>query len=441
MGLYRGAARALCEIVMGSISRTQIIFTSSISFKISRMNSQVQWLEGRGVTAPQGFTAGAARGEIKTQGDDVALILASENSSAAAVFTTNQVKAAPVLVSAAHLASGKARAVVVNAGNANCCTGARGLENARQMAVLAAQKLEIAPDAVLVCSTGIIGHQLPIEKVENALSNIEMGRENDEKIARAFMTTDIVPKFCAASLEIGGKLVTVGGQAKGVGMIGPNLAPLTLHATMLAFLTTDAQIERELLQKLLERAVSRSFNSVTVDGDTSTNDTAILLANGASNCVINDANAALFSRLLDAVCVELSKKIARDGEGATHLIEIQVKGAKRESDAQKIALTIANSPLVKTAIFGKDPNWGRIAMAAGRAGVDFDPANLSFSLGNVEMFRAGEPVDFVLSEAEAVLENENVQISLDLGEGSASWTAWTCDFSYEYVKINAEYHT
>ncbi|HEX9996460.1 MAG TPA: bifunctional glutamate N-acetyltransferase/amino-acid acetyltransferase ArgJ [Abditibacterium sp.] len=404
------------------------------------MNSQVQWLKGRGITAPQGFSAGAARGEIKTEGDDVALVLASENATAAAVFTTNQVKAAPVLVSAEHLATGKARAIVVNAGNANCCTGARGLENARQMANLAAQKLVIGPDAVLVCSTGIIGHQLPLEKVENAISEIEMGRD-DEKTARAFMTTDLVPKFCAVSLEIGGKTVTVGGQAKGVGMIGPNLAPLTLHATMLAFLTTDAQIERELLQKLLERAVARSFNSVTVDGDTSTNDTAILLASGESGCAINAGNAALFSVLLDAVCVELSKKIARDGEGATKLVEITVRGAKREADAQKIALTIANSPLVKTAIFGKDPNWGRIAMAAGRAGVEFDSHNLSFSLGNIEMFRAGEPVDFVLSEAEAVLESENVEITLDLGEGSANWTAWTCDFSYEYVKINAEYHT
>ena len=439
------------------------------------------------MTAPQGFQAGATRAEIKTEGDDLALLLASENSSAAAVFTTNQVKAAPVLVSAAHLAKNEARAVIVNAGNANCCTGALGLENAQKMATLAAQKLDILPEQVLVCSTGIIGHQLPMEKIENALQKLKMSGEPqpepaildagdegaleeafesddltsalpeideipsenetpsienlDERIARAFMTTDTVPKFCAAQLEIGGKTVTVGGQAKGVGMIGPNMAPLTLHATMLAFLTTDAQIERALLQKLLERAVSRSFNSVTVDGDMSTNDTAILLASGESNCQITDQNAALFSVLLEAVCIELSKKIARDGEGATKLIEIQVNGARREADAKKIALTIANSPLVKTAIFGKDPNWGRIAMAAGRAGVDFDAQKLSFSLGEIEMFRAGEPVDSDLKSAEAVLEKENVLISLDLGDGSARWTAWTCDFSYDYVKINAEYHT
>ncbi len=392
------------------------------------------------MTAPEGFAAGSARGEIKTAGDDVALVLAAENSTGAAVFTTNQVKAAPVLLSAEHLSKASPCAIVVNAGNANCCTGARGMENARQMASLAARKLKLQPEEVLVCSTGIIGHQLPMEKIENAISQIELGND-DEAVARAFMTTDTVPKFCAASREIDGKTVTVGGQAKGVGMIGPKMAPLAPHATMLSFLTTDAQIERELLQNLLEKAVARSFNSVTVDGDTSTNDTAILLASGASGVQISAENEAQFSPLLEAVCVQLSKKIARDGEGATKLIEIRVAGARSEIDAQKVALTIANSPLVKTAIFGRDPNWGRIAMAAGRAGVAFDPKNLSFSLGNLEMFRDGEPVDFDLARAEAALEDENVLISLDLGEGDSNWTAWTCDFSYDYVKINAEYHT
>jgi glutamate N-acetyltransferase/amino-acid N-acetyltransferase len=408
--------------------------------KISAVSFPLHWLTHRGVTAPQGFFAGSARGAIKTEGDDVALLLAPAGSTAAAVFTTNQVKAAPVLVSAEHLAKGKARAVIVNAGNANCCTGSRGLEGARRMASLAAEKVGIEAQEVLVCSTGIIGHQLPMEKIETALATMEMGND-DEKVARAFMTTDTVPKYCAASFEIGGKTVTVGGQAKGVGMIGPNMAPLTLHATMLAFLTTDARVEAPLLQQLLERAVARSFNSVTVDGDTSTNDTAILLASGQSGVDISADNAPLFLSLLEAVCTELSKKIARDGEGATKLVEVRVGGAANEEDAKKIALTIANSPLVKTAIFGRDPNWGRIAMAAGRAGVPFDAQKLSFSLGNVEMFRAGEPVDFNLRAAEQVLEDENVHITLDLGAGNANWTAWTCDFSYDYVKINAEYHT
>ena len=344
------------------------------------MSLLIETLPNRGLTAPAGFEAGAARGAIKTSGPDVALLAATAGTSAAAVFTTNRVKAAPVLVSARHLNAANPRAIVVNAGNANCCTGARGLENAQKMARLAAQKLGLATEEVLVCSTGIIGHQLPLEKVESALGQIELssGEATDEASARAFMTTDLVPKFVAARAHIGGVAVTVGGQAKGVGMIGPDMAPLTLHATMLAFLTTDAQIDKTRLQTLLERVVARSFNSVTVDGDTSTNDTAILLASGVSELEINDANEAEFFELLQFVCTTLAKKIARDGEGAQHLIEIQVAGAATEIDAQKIALTIANSPLVKTAIFGKDPNWGRIAMAAGRAGVAFDAAKLSF---------------------------------------------------------------
>ncbi len=413
-----------------------ILYPFPVSFSI-------ETLPNRGLTAPAGFEAGAARGEIKTSGLDVAVVAATPGASAAAVFTTNRVKAAPVLISAQHLSAANARAIVVNAGNANCCTGARGTQNARQMASLAARKLGLLTEEVLVCSTGIIGHQLPLDKVENAIDKIELsaGEATDEATARAFMTTDLVPKFVAARAQIGGVTVTVGGQSKGVGMIGPDMAPLTLHATMLAFLTTDAHIEKVRLQALLERVVARSFNSVTVDGDTSTNDTAILLASGASGAHINDENEAEFFALLEFVCIALAKKIARDGEGAEHLIEIQVAGARTPDDAQKIALTIANSPLVKTAIFGKDPNWGRIAMAAGRAGVEFDAAKLSFSLGGIEMFKDGEPLDFDVKAAEAALENENVAIVLTLGEGDASWTAWTCDFSYEYVKINAEYHT
>ena len=407
------------------------------------MSFSIETIADRGLTAPSGFEAGAARGEIKTIGPDVAVVLAAPGSSAAAVFTTNRVKAAPVLVSARHLHAATPRAIVVNAGNANCCTGARGTQNALEMANLAARKLGLDTNEVLVCSTGIIGHQLPLEKVETAIEQIELSRDaaTDEATARAFMTTDLVPKFFAARAQIGGQIVTVGGQAKGVGMIGPAMAPLTLHATMLAFMTTDAKIEKNRLQTLLEKVCARSFNSVTVDGDTSTNDTAILLASGASNVEIGDENEAEFTELLQFVCFELAKKIARDGEGATHLIEIQVAGARTEADAQKIALTIANSPLVKTAIFGKDPNWGRIAMAAGRAGVEFDADKLSFSLGGVAMFQNGEPLDFDLKKAEAALQNENVIVALKLGEGKASWTAWTCDFSYEYVKINAEYHT
>lgn len=400
----------------------------------------MQFLPNRGVTAPRGFQVGASRAGIKTQGLDVALLVADEGSTGAAVFTTSQVKAAPVLVSAEHLSNSKPRAVVVNAGNANCCTGEAGMRSARAMCELAARKLSLDAQEVLVCSTGIIGHALPIEKIEGALASMTFDA-SDEDAARAFMTTDLVPKFVAASSQIGGETVTVGGQAKGVGMIGPNMAPLQLHATMLAFLTTDARIEAPRLQRLLESAVARSFNSVTVDGDMSTNDTAILLASGAANIEISDENEAQFLELLQAVCIELSRKIARDGEGATRLIQIEVAGTRTESDARQVALSIANSPLVKTAIFGRDPNWGRIAMAAGKAGVAFDAGKLSFSLGELELFRQGEPVAFDQRQAELQLENDTVFIRLRLGEGEANWTAWTCDFSYDYVKINAEYHT
>jgi glutamate N-acetyltransferase/amino-acid N-acetyltransferase len=398
----------------------------------------MEWLEGRGVTAPSGFSAGAARGGLKTSGDDVALLVGEPGTTAAGVFTTNRVKAAPLLVSARHLQSGQARAVVVNAGNANCLTGEQGRQSALGMAQAAAEKIGAQTSEVLVCSTGIIGHPLPLDKVKAALVAIELGHD-DERTARAFMTTDLVPKFVAASAEIGGQWVTVGGQAKGVGMIGPKLAPL--HATMLAFFTTDAAIEASLLQKLLEEAVRRSFNSVTVDGDTSTNDTALLFASGQGAGVITRDNAEQFAQLLLAVCVQLARKIARDGEGATRLVEIEVSGAANEEDAQKVALTVANSPLVKTAIFGGDPNWGRIAMAAGRAGVAFEPEALSFSLGGVSLFHRGEPVAFDQKKAEAALAGPEVTIKLNLGQGVCSWTAWTCDFSYEYVKINAEYHT
>ena len=411
----------------------------------------LQVLAHGGVASPRGFQAGGARGGIKQSGEDVGLIIAPENSVAAAVWTQNQVKAAPVLICAQHAKNATTRAIVFNSGNANCCTGAQGLRDAQRMCELAAQKIGCASEEVLICSTGIIGHALPLEKVESALQVLAAGTgdEFSAASARASMTTDIVPKHYAAQLQIDGQIVTVGGQAKGVGMIGPDMATFdpastcspNLHATMLAFLTTDAKISKARLQTLLENAVARSFNSVTVDGDTSTNDTAILLADGQSGVEIGAENQAQFVRLLQHVCDELARKIARDGEGATKLVTIEVDGAQTESDAKKIAMTIANSPLVKTAIFGRDPNWGRLAMAAGRAGVAFDDKHLSIEIGGVPVFERGEPLPFDVSEAETAMSGEDLTIRVCIGEGVAHWTAWTCDFSYDYVKINAEYHT
>lgn len=415
-------------------------------------NSAIHFLPDGGVVSPQGFLAGSARGAIKTSGDDVALILSPTPASAAAVFTRNLVKAAPVLVCAAHAQNPHARAIIINAGNANCCTGEQGQRDARKMCELAAQKLNCNDGEVLVCSTGIIGHALSMEKIESALSLLEYSGDQlqNEKVARAVMTTDTRPKFCAASAQVDGQTVTIGGFIKGVGMIGPDMGALagdgsTLHATLLCVLTTDAEVEKQWLQSELERVVERTFNSVTVDGDTSTNDTAILLANGASGVLIDAVshqdNAGQFRALLETVCTHLAREVARDGEGATKIITIKVLQAQSEEDAKKVAMTIANSPLVKTALFGNDPNWGRIAAAAGRSGAKFNAQNLGIKLGDVEVFKNGEPTNFDLGQAEAVLKNEEVEIEVSLGAGEKNWTAWTCDFSYDYVKINAEYHT
>ncbi|MEO6908853.1 MAG: bifunctional glutamate N-acetyltransferase/amino-acid acetyltransferase ArgJ, partial [Abditibacteriaceae bacterium] len=373
---------------------------------------------------------------------DLFLLQSLTPAVAAGVFTRNQVIGAPVRICAEHLAQATVRAVISNSGNANCCTGEDGLEKARQMCAIAAEKVGCLPEEVLVCSTGIIGVPLALEKIMAQVPsmNWNSGAEADLQAAQAIMTTDLVPKYFSASDEINGKTVTLGGMVKGSGMIGPDMGALP-HATMLAFLTTDAAVEKVLLQQLLESAVDQSFNSVTVDGDTSSNDTCLLLANGSSGAVINDQNKKQFAQLLQTVCTELAKKVAADGEGATHLIEIQIHGAASAKDAHKVAMTVANSPLVKTAIFGGDPNWGRLAVAAGRAGVPFDMAELSIRLGELEVLRNGEPVTFNEAKAAEQLKPFKVEISIEIGKGDYSWTAWTCDYSYDYIKINAEYHT
>ncbi|HVF85550.1 MAG TPA: bifunctional glutamate N-acetyltransferase/amino-acid acetyltransferase ArgJ [Abditibacteriaceae bacterium] len=405
----------------------------------------VQWIDNGGVLSARGFRGVSLRAGIKTEGDDLCLLWSESPATCAAVFTQNVVKAAPVWISAEHATNDITRAIVCNSGNANCCTGEQGRRDAIAMCQLASRVLDCQPREVLVCSTGIIGHPLPMPQIESALQNVDSSAQfSSEQMARAVMTTDLVPKFCAVQFEMDGQTVTIGGQAKGVGMIGPDMAalqPQGLHATMLAFLTTDARIEKPLLQRALEEVVARSFNSVTVDGDTSTNDSCILLANGASGVEISEIEYSIFVEALQNVCVELAKKIARDGEGATKLVQIDVWGAANESDAKTVAMTIATSPLVKTAIFGRDPNWGRIAAAAGRSGVAFNPAKMSISIGAVEVFRNGEPTEFDLNTAEEQMSHDDLTISIQLGVGSANWTAWTCDFSYEYVKINAEYHT
>lgn len=399
-----------------------------------------------GITAARGYQSATAKAGLKSSGLDLLLLQSQVPAVAAGVFTRNQIFGAPVRISAEHLAHPTVRAVISNSGNANCCTGSDGLEKARHMCRIAAEKVGCLPEEVLVCSTGIIGVPLPLEKIAAHVPtmNWNSGAKADLQAAQSIMTTDLVPKYFSATTEIDGRIVTLGGMAKGSGMIGPDMAAMSgsaPHATMLAFLTTDAAIEKVLLQQVLEEAVNQSFNSITVDGDTSSNDTCLLLANGESGAVINEQNKGQFAELLQTVCTTLAKKVAADGEGATHLMEIQIQGADSAADAHKVAMTVANSPLVKTAIFGGDPNWGRLAVAAGRAGIPFDMTNLSIWLGEIEVLRNGEPVEFDEAQAAAQLKPFEVIVRIKIGDGDFSWTSWTCDYSYNYIKINAEYHT
>ena len=393
-----------------------------------------------GVTAAKGFRAAGVRCGIKQKGPDLAAIYSEIECSVAGVFTTNAFKAASVVVNCERLALGRARAVVVNSGNANACTGERGLLDARHICKLAAGLLGVPEEQVFNASTGIIGVPLPMDKIEagvkDAIANLS--EDGGESASLAIMTTDTVPKTSAYEFEIGGATVRVGGMCKGAGMICPNMA------TMLCFITTDASIGSALLGKSLASNVERSFNSLTVDGDMSTNDSMILLANGASGCgeiTEGSAEYAAFDKALGQVCLDLATACARDGEGATKYVEVRVINAASYADAKSAAMTIANSPLVKTAIFGEDPNWGRVLCAAGRSGAYIVPEKTSLYFGDVKIVGNGEPLRLDPEAARKPMLEHDLVITVDLGVGSESAAAFTCDFSYEYVKINAEYHT
>ena len=396
-----------------------------------------------GVTFPEGFVAAGVRCGLKTTGDDLALLVSDSAAAVAGVFTTNRVQAACVQYSRRVTKNGTARAIVVNAGNANACNGEQGDADNRTLAEWVSRRLNIAPDAVLTASTGIIGHRMPMEKlergIEEAVGSLDRDVETDGRVARAIMTTDTRPKYCAVEVDSSqwAAPIRFGGMCKGAGMIAPNMA------TMLAFLTTDARLPAPLLQEALNRAVAESFNSVTIDGDTSTNDMCILMASGMGQGEISRQSDGFedFVEALTRVGISLAQQIARDGEGATKLVEIAVRGAATEGGAHRIARTIAESPLVKTALFGNDPNWGRILMAAGRAGVPFDPGYLDVFIGPFQVFSAGAGQDFDRAAANRYLTSPDVQIVLDLNMGDEVATVWTCDYSYDYIKINAEYHT
>jgi len=417
-----------------------------------------------GVTSPRGFLAAAAAVGVKklSEKPDVALLACQVEAHAAAVFTQNKVCAAPVILSRNHLAARrtKMRGVVVNSGSANACTGRQGLQDAREMASLAAKRIGCRPEQVLVASTGVIGHLLPMDKVragiEQAGCSLAAGPPADLAFARAIMTTDTRSKQAGVRLALGGRNVTVAGAAKGVGMIAPNMA------TMLAFLTTDAPLAAPVLDRMLRRAADSTFNCLTVDGHTSTNDTLLILASGLAlpdggkavalrptqgdpehgrGVAERSADGRALAAAILAVCDSLARQIAADAEGGTKVIEVRVTGAASRAEARRVAATIANSPLVKTAFFGEDPNWGRIVSAAGYAGISSGPETMRLSLGDLVIFDRGRPVEADARHLKAIMEAHDIAVRLDLGAGAGEARFLTCDLSYDYVKINAEYTT
>ncbi|HIZ76372.1 MAG TPA: bifunctional ornithine acetyltransferase/N-acetylglutamate synthase [Firmicutes bacterium] len=401
------------------------------------------------VTAAQGFQAAGVHAGIKTSNHtkkDVAMIYSTVPCVVAGVFTTNVVKAAPVRYDMEIVKKGVARAIVVNSGNANACTGQQGMDDVKETAEYAGGLMGINSDEVLVCSTGVIGHTLPMDRIKEGIASahsaLSDSPEGGHDAAQAILTTDVYLKEISYTIDLDGVPVTIGGIAKGSGMICPNMA------TMLAFITTDASIEGNVLKKLMKEAADLSFNQISVDGDMSTNDTMLMMANGlAGNAKIEEGtkNYDLFKEALLKITAYLAKKIARDGEGATHLFEAEVINAPDEKSARKIAKSIVSSNLVKAAIFGKDANWGRIICAAGYAGVDFDPSLVDIYLksanGSILVAQNGGGLEFNEEEALDILKEENVFAVVDLKSGNASGKAWGCDLTYDYVKINADYRT
>lgn len=394
-----------------------------------------------GVTFPKGFKAAGVKAGIKKSGNlDLALIYTEKEAAVAGVFTKNAVAAAPVIVSREVVKGGKAHAIVANAGCANACTGETGLANARKMAALAAAEVGCAPDEVLVGSTGIIGVNLPMDKLEAGIkaAAAELSEDGSKNAGNAIITTDTYSKACSCEVEIGGQAVRFGAIAKGSGMIQPNMA------TMLCYITTDANISSQLMQKALSEIVEVSFNMISVDGDMSTNDTVLVLANGASGAAeITDGSPEYdkFYATLKEICQELSKRIAADGEGATKFLTINVSGTKTFEDAKTVAMSIAKSPLVKTAFFGEDPNWGRVICAVGYAGIPMVPEKTVIKFGGVPVYANGLGAEFNEDDIHKVMAEHDIVIDVEMGMGDAQATVWSCDFSYEYVKINGEYHT
>ena len=404
-------------------------------YSASFMGTGFKAVDSGTVTSPQGFLAGAVNAGIKGQAKpDLAILCSEKPCVAAGVFTANSIKAAPVIISRKHLKDKKAQAIVVNSGCANACTGDLGMTDAVEMASSVAGKLGLPTDDVLVASTGVIGMPLPMERIRAGISQIALTKDGGHDLARAMMTTDTFAKEIAICVEseLGG--FSIGGVAKGAGMIHPNMA------TMLCFLTTDAMVDARFLQSALRKAVDASFNMITVDGDTSPSDTVVILANGlAQTKTINKGRGGLFQKALDEVCLYLAKCVARDGEGATKLIEVIVEGAMNGAQARLAARTVASSPLFKAAIHGNDPNWGRAVAALGRSGAEVNERKLEVYLNDVCLMKQGSPLPFDKQEMSNDLAGKEVSVRLCLNLSQGKAVAWGCDLSEEYVTINSDY--
>jgi glutamate N-acetyltransferase / amino-acid N-acetyltransferase len=405
----------------------------------SKSMKSAEWriVEG-GVTAPQGYLAAGVSAGIKKKGLDLAVLFSSRPASSAGVFTLNRILAAPVILSKENLnaSRGRSRAVLINSGCANACTGERGMQDSILSAQCLASHLNVEPAQILIASTGVIGAFLPVPKLLKGISAAvsALNSQGGTAAARAIMTTDTKEKYIAVEGRIGGKTVRIGGMAKGSGMIHPQMA------TMIAVISADVKISPKELSTLLRRVNDRTFNCLTVDGDTSTNDTVFLMANGASEAaVVDNRSRSFFEKGLEIVCEYLAKSIAEDGEGATKLVEVHVRGANDFETARKVAKTIANSSLVKTAIYGEELNWGRILCAAGYSGIPFDPERIALSLNGIPIFRNGSPVGSTRSRAEKAMKAHEIQIEVDLAVGRSSARVWTCDLSHDYININASY--
>lgn len=395
----------------------------------------------QGVTFAKGFTAAGVKAGIKKSGNlDVAVIYTKTQAVVAGTFTQNKVAAAPVYVSKEVVATGTAHAIVANAGCANACTGQQGLDDAHKMAQIAADELGVNADDVIVGSTGVIGVNLPMDKLEAGIKDAvaNLSADGSGNAGRAIITTDTHSKSVTCEFELSGKTVRMGAIAKGSGIIRPNMA------TMLCYITTDIAIDQALLQKAVSGCVEKSFNMISVDGDMSTNDMVIVLANGeANNAKITEENAdyQIFFDKLMMLCTELAKQIAADGEGASKFLTINVKGAKSFADAKTVGMAIANSPLVKTAFFGEDPNWGRVICAVGYSGADMVPEKTVVKFGGITIFANGTGATYDEKALAHVMKEKDIVIDIELNMGQEDATVWSCDLSYEYVKINGEYHT